>query len=188
MLNVSQLEGLLASGNVKVTTAGSKASDIVLSAALSWASVNSLTLDAYQSITVNKGVAVDGTGGLTLTTNDGGTGGVLSFGKNGHIAFLSTANSLTINGLPYTLVGDTATLSSDIAESPSGNFALAGDYNASDSSAFVATTFSGAFEGLGNAISNFAITSPKSEFRTFCRCRIIWLSFRLADDQSGDFV
>lgn len=154
VLNVMQLEDLLASGNVKVTTDGSKSSEIVVSAALSWASANALTLDAYQSITINKAVSVNGTGGLTLTTNDGGTGGALSFGPKGHVTFLSTTNSLTINGATYTLVADTPTLASDIAASPSGDFALASDYTVPSAAYPIQTTFNGVFEGLGNTISH----------------------------------
>ena len=158
VLNVTQLEGLLASGNVKVTTAGSKATDILVSANLGWASAYGLTLDAYQSITIDRAVSVNGTGGLTLTTDDGGTGGVLSFGANGHVVFLSTANSLTINGTAYTLVADTTTLANDITSNPGGNFALASDYNATGNSSFVTSTFNGNFEGLGDTISHLTLT------------------------------
>ena len=61
VLNVTQLQSLLAAGNVTVTTAGAKSSDIVVSANLGWASAYGLTLDAYQSITVDKAVLVNGT-------------------------------------------------------------------------------------------------------------------------------
>jgi hypothetical protein len=167
VLNVTQLQNLLASGNVKVTTDGSKASDILISANLGWASANGLTLDAYQSITINKAVSVNGTGALTLTTNDGGTGGLLSFGKKGRVTFLSTANSLIINGAAYTLVADTTTLASDIASNPSGNYALASDYNASGNPSYVTTTFNGNFQGLGNTISNLTIASSTQQVGLF---------------------
>lgn len=167
ILNVGQLQGLLASGNVKVTTDGAKASDILITANLSWASAYSLTLDAFQSITVNKAVSANGTGALTLTTNDGGTGGLFSFGPKGHVTFLSTANSLTINGAAYTLVADTTTLANDIVSNPSGNYALASDYNASGNPSYVATTFNGNFQGLGNTISNLTITSSNQQVGLF---------------------
>ena len=155
ILNVTQLQNLLASGNVTVSTDGSKASSILVSANLSWASGYSLTLDAYQSITVNKAVSVNGTGALTLTTNDGGTGGALSFGPKGHVTFLSTTNSLTINGAAYTLVADATLLNTDITADPTGDFALAADSNASGNPIEIGSTFEGIFEGLGNTIRNF---------------------------------
>jgi hypothetical protein len=167
ILSVTQLESLLAAGNVTVTTDGSLSANIVVNSALNWASSHSLTLDAYQSITVNKRVAVNGTGGLTLTTDDGGTGGMLSFGEKGRVSFLSTANSLTINGAAYTLVADTTTLASDIAAKPSGDFALASDYNAAGHSSFVSSVFTGKFEGLGNSISHLSLTANEDDFGLF---------------------
>jgi len=160
VLNVSQLESLLASSAVKVVS-GKKAGSIDVSAALAWASSNPLTLDAYQSITINKAVNVNGSGALALVTDDGGTGGTLSFGAKGNIAFLGLSNSLTINGASYTLVNRISTLASDIASNPAGNYALAGSYNAKSdgkySSSPIGTTFTGSFEGLGNTISNLTI-------------------------------
>ncbi|HEX4157327.1 MAG TPA: hypothetical protein VHY79_02555, partial [Rhizomicrobium sp.] len=51
VLNVGDLENLLAAGNVTVTTtaSGVQASNIDVTAKLGW-SANALTLDAYQSI------------------------------------------------------------------------------------------------------------------------------------------
>jgi hypothetical protein len=74
-LNVSDLENLLASSNVTVTTTGSgvQADNIVVSAPFSWTSASTLGLDSYQSITVGKTISIDGKAGLSLTTNDGGT-------------------------------------------------------------------------------------------------------------------
>ncbi len=169
VLNVGQLESLLASGKVKVTTGGARASDITVTAALSWASSNRLALTAYRSITINRAVAVNGTGALLLVTNNGGTGGALSFGPQGHVKFLSTANNLTINGVAYTLVADTTTLASDIASNPGGDFALASDYNATGNPSFVITTFTGSFEGLGNAISNLSLVASNDNFGLFAQ-------------------
>lgn len=78
-LNVTQLQTLLASGNVKVTTASSNANFIIIDAALSWASSYNLTLNSYKSVKVNNPVAVNGTGGLSVVLNDGSTGGALAF-------------------------------------------------------------------------------------------------------------
>ena len=165
VLNVSQLEGLLGSSSVTVKS-GNKADAIDVSVALAWASSNPLTLDAYQSITIDKTVNVNGSGGLAFVTNDGGTGGTLSFGAKGNVAFLGLSNSLTVNGAPYTLVNNIATLASDIASSPGNNYALARSYNAKADGKYkaspIGTTFTGSFEGLGNTISNLTIKDTAS--------------------------
>jgi hypothetical protein len=77
VLNIADLENMLASGNVEVTTTGSgiQADNIDVTAAFNWSSTSTLALDAYQSILIDVPIAVQGTGGLTVTTNDGGNGG-----------------------------------------------------------------------------------------------------------------
>ena len=72
VLNVNDLTDMLASGDVKVTT-GSGATNIVVKDALGWTSTSRLTLDAIQSVEIDKPVMVTGTGAVTITTNDGGT-------------------------------------------------------------------------------------------------------------------
>src|SRR5438034_3932508 len=71
VLNVTDLESLLAAGNAKVTTTGSgvQASDIVVDGAFSWTTANTLTLDAYRSISIKAKVSADGTSGLALQIN-----------------------------------------------------------------------------------------------------------------------
>ena len=104
---------------------------------------------------------MNGSGGLTILTNDGGTGGDYSFGPKGNATFLATTNALSINGNSYTLVRNIATLASDIAAQPAGFYALGSSYNASAdgiyTSAPIATTFTGTFEGLGHSISKLKI-------------------------------
>jgi hypothetical protein len=166
ILNVIQLQTMLASGNVKVTSAGSTASNIVVATGVTWVSGNTLTLDAYQSITVNKTISVAGTGGLAILTNDGGPGGTFSFGAKGDVNFWNLSDALTINGSAYTLVGNIATLARDIASNGNGSYALANSYNAQAdgtySSSPVTTAFRGTLEGLGNTISNLSITTTES--------------------------
>ncbi|MGD0193077.1 MAG: GLUG motif-containing protein [Rhizomicrobium sp.] len=167
VLNVSDLTTMLASGNVSVNTgSGSLAKqvkNIDVSAGFSWASGSSLTLDAYDSVNFNKAVSVAGSGAVALTTNDGGKSGALWFGPKGSLSFLDTGNSLTIDGKAYTLVNTVASLASDIDAKPSGNFALSANYNAKPDGAYstapVATTFEGNFNGLGNTISNLTIST-----------------------------
>ncbi len=161
VLNVSDLENMLAGSNVELAASGEPV-DMGIDAALSWSGKHALTLDSYHSIRVNDPVTLTN-GGLSLVTNDGGSGGAFSFAPGASIGFSSLAGSLAINGASYTLVGDIKTLAADIAENPSGSYALAGNYDASQdgvySAAPVSTLFTGNFQGLGNIISNLAITS-----------------------------
>ncbi|MGH7714914.1 MAG: ZmpA/ZmpB/ZmpC family metallo-endopeptidase-related protein, partial [Vulcanimicrobiaceae bacterium] len=163
VLNVNDLETLLSSGNVKVTTTGSgvQANDIDIAAALGWSNASALALDAYDSISINSAVAVSGAGGVSLTTNDGGSGGEISFGSTGDVSFTNLSSALTINGSPFQLVGSISDLATAIANNPSGAYALAANYDASAdgtySQAPIQTVFTGTFEGLGNTISSLSI-------------------------------
>jgi hypothetical protein len=170
VLNAGDLETLLASGSVIVTTSGQsvQAKDINVKAAITWSSDGELTLDAWKSIAVDQPVAVSGAAALTLTTDDGGRNGVLSFDDKGRISFANLSSPLTINGVSYTIVGDLETLASDIALDPGGYFALADDYDASGSGSYaIKTTFNGTFEGLGNVISNFTFVSKDLDMGLF---------------------
>jgi hypothetical protein len=171
ILNVNQLESLLASGSVTITTGGAEASDIISDASLTWASGYTLTLDAYRSLKIEDPIAVSGAGGVTILTNDGGSGGALSFQGKGSIGFLGLTNALSINGATYKLEDTIAGMASDIAASSWGNYALAASYNAKSDPVYTAspipTTFSGNFEGLGNAISHVRIRDKAEEFVGF---------------------
>ncbi len=168
VLNVTDLQDLLASGNVTVTTgSGSLAAqtaNIVVASGVTWTSTSVLTLDAYESVTLNSTISVGGTGGASLVTNDGGTGGVLSFGPKGKVTFEDLASNLTINSAAYTLVSNLSTLADDIFANPTSNFALAANYDATSDGTYsvspVTTTLDGAFEGLGNTISHLSVRDP----------------------------
>ncbi|HEY3638112.1 MAG TPA: hypothetical protein VGK90_08150 [Rhizomicrobium sp.] len=163
VLNANDLETMLGSGNVEVTTTGSgvQANNIDVQANVSWATANTLTFDAYQSIAVANPVDVTSTGGLSLTTNDGGSGGMLSFGHKGNITFQSLSSPLTINGAPYKLVNSVALLASAIAAKPKGNYAFANSYDAGGDGTYskspVRTPVRGNVQGLGNAILNITV-------------------------------
>jgi len=167
VLNVTDLTNLLASGNVTVNTGtGSLAQqveDIIVASGFNWASASSLTLDAYRSVTVNQPVAVNGIGAVALMTNDGGSSGVLLFGSKGSLSFLATTNTLTINGTAYALENSIATLATAITANPSGAYALANSYDASQDGTYpaspIATSLTGTVQGLGNAISNLSVTA-----------------------------
>jgi hypothetical protein len=163
VLNVNDVTSMLAAGDLKITT-GAGALDIHVKAPFSWTSTDRLTLDAARSITIEKAVVVAGRGALTLTTNDGGTGGDYWFPSGGSVSFWDLNSSLIINGVSFTLVKDIKTLAAEIAANPSGNFALANSYDASIDGTYkaspVQTTFNGRFEGLGHAISNLSVKPP----------------------------
>ena len=169
VLNVGDLENLLASGNIVVTTTGTKAQakDIFVVAGVTWSASSALALDAYHSLAIQSGVSVAGAGGVSLVTNDGGSGGTLSFAGGGNISFSSLSSALSINGASYTLVNNVQLLVSDIAANPSGDFALAHNYDASGDGTYsaspIGTQYGGIFEGLGNAISNLTINDTGSD-------------------------
>jgi hypothetical protein len=170
VLNATDLAAMLASGDVKVMT-GSGATNIVVKASVGWANTSRLTLDAMQSVEIEKPLMVTGTGGVTVTTNDGGSGGDLMFDGKGNVTLWDLSSSLIVNGNSYTLVGNIATLASDIAANPSGFYALAKDYDASVdgtyTSAPIATIFHGVFEGLSHRISHLKIDSSDFEVGFF---------------------
>jgi len=155
VLNVGDLETMLASGNVEVTTTGSgvQANNIDIGARLSWSSPNALALDAYDSIAVAAKVSVKGRGGLALTTNDGGSGGTLSFGAEGGVTFRHLSSQLVINGATYRLVNTVQSLADTVRANPKGNYALASSYDASGLTQYSPpSSLAGTVEGLGNTI------------------------------------
>jgi hypothetical protein len=158
VLNVKDLKRLLAAGDVTVAS-GSVAGDIVFAAKLQWTKPGRLTLDAYRGIAIGLDITSEGTGGVTLTTDDGGSGGELVFTGKGKVSFWGTSSSLIINGTPYTLVDSIKALSSAAAANPSGAFALSRFYDASADGvhghSVVTKPFGGTFEGLGHTIENF---------------------------------
>jgi hypothetical protein len=161
VLNATDLANMLASGDVTVKT-GAGAVSIIVTQSFSWASASRLTLDAMQTVSFKVPATVAGPGAVTISTNDGGSGGDLLFSGGASLAFWDLSSSLTVNGTSYTLVNDIATLASGIAANPSGAYALAKDYDASADGTYqhspVATVFNGTFEGLGHAISHLKVS------------------------------
>lgn len=174
IFNVGELAGMLATGDVTVVP-GTRALDIDIKVPFSWASASRLTLDAYHSILIDRTLTVTGPGALTMTTNDGGSGGDLFFNGMGRAIFWDLASSLIINGTTYTLVGDIATLASGIAAHPTHSFALANNYDAGVDGTYgaipIPTTFFGAFDGLGNTISNLTMSVSSGGIALFADTR-----------------
>ena len=100
-------------------------------------------------------------GGLSASTNDGGSGGTFAFIKKGSVTFAELSSSLTINGTAYTLESNIADLANAIAGNPNGSYALANSYDASAdgtySSAPIGVTFTGNATGLGNTITHLSV-------------------------------
>ena len=169
VLNVQDLEAMLASGSVTVTTTGSGvlANNIALDARLEWSTTNRLTLDAFQSVRLNRTLSVIGAGAVAIITDDGGSGkGEFWCGDKGRLRFRNLDGTLTINGTAYTLVGSVGGLAAAITANPAGAFALAKDYDAARDGTYssapipASTFFDGMFDGLGNTISNLSINDP----------------------------
>jgi hypothetical protein len=159
VLNVEDLRAALKKSDVTVQT-GTTAQDIEFATPFPWVNPHTLILSAQRSIEIDRPITSEGNGGLTLTYNGGGAGGQLVFGTGGNVNFWNLTSPLTINGKPYTLVDDIATLASAIAKHPGKHYALAKSYistNGYYQSAPIQTDFSGTFEGLGNTISNLQI-------------------------------
>lgn len=166
VLNVGDLETLLGSGSVEVTTTGSgvQANNIDLDAGLTWSGTGALTLDAYQSISTQKAVTVGSSGGLTVITNDGGSNGTFSFGPKGSVTFQNLSSPLIINGTTYTLVKSLPALAAAVKANSSGAYALAGSYDASKDGVYRTppiASLSGVIEGLGNTLSHVSIKVRK---------------------------
>ncbi|MBV9989964.1 MAG: hypothetical protein JOZ72_01610 [Alphaproteobacteria bacterium] len=163
VLNVNDLAGMLASGDVTVAS-NAMAPDIEVEAALSWTSTSRLALDSYHSIEFKAPVVVAGTAALTITTDVGGSNGDFYFVKKGHVEFWDVTSLLTINGNKYHLFASMNTLRRAIRNS--GGFgvylAQAKTWRAPGKS-FMASPFGefeGTFEGLGNKITSLKINQP----------------------------
>src|SRR4051812_43781040 len=160
VLNVTDLTNLLAAGDVKITT-GAGAVTITVESPFSWTSTSRLTLDANYNVTFHAPVTVAGTGAVTITYNNGGSGGDLIFFPGAELDFWDTSSSLIINGNSYRLEKRLVGLADDIAANPHGFFALANNYDATRPRPYrappIPTPLTGSFEGLGHTISNLDI-------------------------------
>lgn len=159
VLDVNDLASMLASGDVEVKSDQSTL-DIGFDATFSWTSSHRLSLDAYRSIVFSKPLKVVGNGALSLSTNDGGTNGDLTFGK-GKVEFSNLSSSLTINGKNYLLFNSIAQLAQDASDNSNGLFALAKTYDATGDGTYKqppVPQLKGVLEGLGNSIGKFSLS------------------------------
>jgi hypothetical protein len=150
------------------TTAGS----IAVDAPFTLAGSDYLTLDSYQSITIDAPVAVSGAGAVSLVTNDGGSGGDYGFGFTGasftgRLSFTGGEHSgatLAINGYGYALVYSLSELSTLVW--PREALATSLTDTAGYSGA-ISPSLSGTFTGLGNTITGLNIGSTASDVGLF---------------------
>jgi hypothetical protein len=163
VLNAGDLETMLAAGGVTIVTINGsvQANNIDIVTKVGWKNSNSLKLDAYQSITITGAVKDEGAGGVSLITNDGGSGGALSFLAKGNLSFKNLKDALSINGTSYKLGNSIKSLARAIVANPNGAFALADNYNAKKDGVYrsipIPVLFGGQFNGLGHAISSVEI-------------------------------
>ncbi|WP_161634515.1 MBG domain-containing protein [Mesorhizobium loti] len=184
VINVTTLQNQLALANVTISTGsgGSQAGDITIAAPISW-NTNTLTLNAYHSIVFNVNAMIGGVGGLSLVTNNGGSGGTISYALGAEITFTGTqgAQALSINGLGYTLIYDVNQLQA-INSGLTGSYALAKNIDASatsgwnsglgfislgtDGNSNILNTngFTGTFDGLGHAVDKLSVTQPTAQY------------------------
>jgi hypothetical protein len=157
VLNAADRDGMLSSGDVTVSS-GSIAKDIDVKAPLSWSIASRLTLDAYRSIAFERPVVALSGGGLTIMTDDGGTGGDFTFTGGGHVEFKAMSSSLAINGHAYMLVFSIKNLM-QYARNPFVYMALAKNLDISRRTFTQSPVknFEGVFEGLGHTISGLTI-------------------------------
>ncbi|HTT97676.1 MAG TPA: GLUG motif-containing protein [Rhizomicrobium sp.] len=160
VLNVQDLQNELADFDVRLVP-GTMSKSIAINADVFWSSPQRLTLDSFQGIAIARSIQVTGTGAITLTTNDGGSDGSITYAGKGNIGFLDLSSSLIVDGVAYTLESSIAGLASAIAGNSTGHYALAGNYDASADGSYSAspipTVFGGTFEGLHHTISGLKI-------------------------------
>jgi hypothetical protein len=158
VLNVNDLETLLASGDIEVTTtgAGVQADNIVVTSPVTWSAASTLAIDAYHAIRTETTISATGSGGISLAS---GHGGAITY-ENGNISFSDLGSNLSINGKGFRLVADIKGLAAEIESRPNGRFALANDFDAAGDGTYtsdpVETQLGGIVDGLGNTISNLS--------------------------------
>jgi hypothetical protein len=166
ILNVNDLEVMLGAGDVSVRTTakGVEADDIRVAAKLAWSNSAMLSLVAHRSVAIAAAVTVKRDGGLTITTDNGGRNGDLTFASGGTINFRKVASKLVINGVQYGIAQDLGALASLIAAEPGGRFALANDFDLTTGYATspIPTPLNGTLEGLGHTIANLEISTTDS--------------------------
>ena len=122
--------------------------------------------DSDHSVILGQATAsATGTAGLTIKTNDGGSGGAFMKAQTwdigpigGNITFANADEVLTINGVGYKLIEELTGL--EAISGTSSNYALAITI-AGALSGLPIPSFNGVFEGLGNGVEQTAILTNR---------------------------
>ncbi len=102
----AKLANHLAANNVEIKTlaTGDKGSgDIFVKDAITWNTVNSLSLFAHRNIEINEAINATGDGSVKLRADNSGTGtGTVNFSDNGHITVNTGTVDIYYNPVSYT--------------------------------------------------------------------------------------
>jgi filamentous hemagglutinin family protein len=129
--------------------------DIDIISDITWGTGSTLTLDAYHSVAIDALLHPTGAGGIVIKTNDGGSGGGLSFGASGRVQN-GGAGSVHINNVNYTLETSVANLILAMNSNANGVYALVGNSTAMSgvgTNTNPVSSFAGTVEGLGNTFT-----------------------------------
>lgn len=137
--------------------------DITIISGISWTSGATLTLDAYHSVAIDANLSTTG-GSVVIKTNDGGTGGELSFGSGDSLTYPTNSGALTINGQAYTLEASPAALVTAASGTPGGYYALTNSGSLGSYTTSPISTLSGGIEGLGHSISGLTVGVSTTTF------------------------
>jgi hypothetical protein len=156
------------SGNYAADAA---AGNLVVTAPIAVASGTSLNLVSANSVAIDAPITIAGSGGLVLGAPVVSGLPALSFNSGGLVQYTGTegsGQSLNLNNVGYTLLFTISEVQG-LQNTLTGNYALAGNIDASATSAWNSgagftpigtsgsNSFTGTFEGLGNTISSITI-------------------------------
>jgi filamentous hemagglutinin family protein len=166
----STLSTNLGGGNVTLMTAstGTGNGDLFVNDVVSWATNNTLTLQAHHNVVVNANITATGnTAGLVLTPNAFGlTGGSLN--NSAKITLSGSNPSLNMAGVPYTVINNVTALQ-NMNVGLSNSYALGSDIDASGAVNFLpvgdgSNRFTGRLDGLNHTITNLIINRQSQNF------------------------
>ncbi|MDP1526514.1 MAG: filamentous hemagglutinin N-terminal domain-containing protein [Rhodocyclaceae bacterium] len=165
-IGASTLQNNLGSTSVEIQTvaAGVDTGHIKVNADVAW-SANTLTLTAHGNVVINATMTASGSAGLALNHGWNGDTGSPTYGNSGSNLLVhgrvdlanTSASSVLINGLSHSILRSQAEVAG-IGSGLSGRYVLGSNLTFSGNWTPFGT-FMGAFDGLGNTISNLTINN-----------------------------